>query len=358
MLKKTVIIVVVLFTFLISSPARSAPTSTESQIADINPYCWHRRDCYIIRRTFLTGNPTDAELEKGFVSDLSTAPCNGGTGDDQWGRCLPAGVTKTEISFGGKTEFANIGEFIILMYKYLVTIASIVAVVVIIIAGMQWVTSGGNSEAISSAKKRIGGAIIGLFIAYMSYFVLNTINPALVNLHLPQVWVVRPVALLSPPVVTLITMDKVEVAMTAIEAAMVSMEKEFVEKPTATLLATSLVLVSDADTKFKEAVKWWGYVFVESHNSALAAIQVAVKAGKSTEEATARGKAAHLAVRDKVMKDMLEVVYKAMKAVREAALLTTAESMNNARVLVVEARAAVEATKAQAVAEGWSKLAE
>ena len=82
------------------------------------------------------------------------------------------------------------------MYKYLVTIASIVAVVMIIVAGMQWVTSGGNSEAISSAKKRISGAIIGLFIAYMSYFVLNTINPALVNLRLPQVWLAKPIELM------------------------------------------------------------------------------------------------------------------------------------------------------------------
>lgn len=185
MLKKTAIIAVLFFTLLVSSPTRAA-LDASSNIPELNPFCWHPKDCQAAREKFGT-----AGNKSGFVSDASTAPCNGGSGDSQWGRCLPAGTTKTEISFGGKSEFSNIGEFLVVMYKYLLTIASIVAVVVIIIAGAQWTASGGNSEAISSAKKRIGGAVIGLFIAYMSYFVLNTINPAMVNLRLPQVWMVK-----------------------------------------------------------------------------------------------------------------------------------------------------------------------
>ncbi len=197
MFKKIVIITAALFALLTCAPV-SATVDASSQIPELNPFCWHRSDCRAVRKQFLIGSASDAELDQGFITDASVAPCIGGTkgGADEWGRCLPAGQTKTEISFGGQDKFSNIGEFILLMYKYLLTIASIVAVVVIIIAGAQWVTSGGNSEAISSAKKRIGGAVIGLFIAYMSYFVLNTINPALVNLRLPQVWLTKPVAMM------------------------------------------------------------------------------------------------------------------------------------------------------------------
>lgn len=194
MFKKIAIITAALFVLLTSAPANAA-VDASSNIPEFNSFCWHRSDCRAVRKQFFIGSVSEAELDKGFITDASVAPCRGGTGDAEWGRCLPAGQTKTEISFGGKSEFSNIGEFIVLMYKYLLTIASIVAVVMIIIAGAQWVTSGGNSEAISSAKKRIGGAVIGLFIAYMSYFVLNTINPALVNLRLPQVWLIKPVAL-------------------------------------------------------------------------------------------------------------------------------------------------------------------
>ncbi len=193
MLKKLTIITAILFTFLTSSPVFAVDAS--SQIPELNPFCWHRSDCQTTRKQFGGTGAGD----EGFIT-AGVDPCTGG-GDkgspEEWGRCLPAGTSKTEISFGGKSEFSNIGEFIVLMYKYLLTIASIVAVVMVIIAGAQWITSGGNSEAIGSAKKRIGGALIGLFIAYMSYFVLNTINPALVNLRLPQVWLVRPQALMT-----------------------------------------------------------------------------------------------------------------------------------------------------------------
>ncbi|HSR89310.1 MAG TPA: hypothetical protein VLK22_02820 [Candidatus Udaeobacter sp.] len=186
MLKKITISAIILFSFFISFSASAATTDPNSQLPELNPFCWHRKACETIRKQFGA-----ADNSSGFISDASAAPCTGGEGDDQWGKCLPAGTSKTEISFGGKSEFSNVGEFIVLMYKYLLSIASIVAVIVIVIAGAQWITSGGNSEAISSAKKRIGGAFIGLFIAYMSYFILNTINPALVNLRLPQVWLIR-----------------------------------------------------------------------------------------------------------------------------------------------------------------------
>ena len=186
MLKKLIISTILLFTFLISSPA-SAVDNT-SAIPETNPFCWRKSDCQKMRKQF-GGSGTGDE---GFVSNAEMAPCTGGDPKDPWGRCLAGGTTKTEISFGGKSEFNNVGDFIVVMYKYLLIIASIVAAVMILIAGVQWITSGGNSEAIGSAKKRIAGALVGLFIAYMSYFVLNTINPALVNLRLPQVWMVKP----------------------------------------------------------------------------------------------------------------------------------------------------------------------
>ncbi|TSC83952.1 MAG: Uncharacterized protein G01um101413_755 [Parcubacteria group bacterium Gr01-1014_13] len=190
MLKKLTIIIILFFTVLISSPVFAATDNT-SNIPETNPFCWHLEDCQKFRKQY-GGSGTG---EEGFVSNASVAPCQGGEGPLKWGRCLPAGTTKTEISFGGKSEFTNIGDFIVLMYKYMLTIASIVAAVMILIAGVQWITSGGNSEAIGSAKKRIAGALIGLFIGYMSYFVLNSINPALVNLRLPQVWMVKPISL-------------------------------------------------------------------------------------------------------------------------------------------------------------------
>lgn len=147
--------------------------------AAFNPLCWQKKECDETRAKFGGNDKTE-----GWVTG---DPCN----KEGWGRCLPVGKSATEISFGGKKEFANIGEFIKINYNLGLTIAGILAIIMIVVAGVQWTTSGGNSEMISGAKKRISGALTGLLIAYLSYAILNTVNPAMVNLRLPQIWMIR-----------------------------------------------------------------------------------------------------------------------------------------------------------------------
>ncbi len=157
-------------------------------IPEFNPLCWKEKDCCDVRAQVLGKKCEDLPVNdrnSGWVTGED--PCS----QDGWGKCLPAGKTVTKISFGGKTQFAHLGQFIQYIYRYAVTIAAIVAVIMVMLAGFQWVTSGGNSESITSAKKRIAGALMGLFLMYLSYFILNALNPALVNIRLPQVWMVR-----------------------------------------------------------------------------------------------------------------------------------------------------------------------
>lgn len=159
--------------------------AAENVVPEFNPLCWHEDECNKARGA-LKGQ-TVKKGDGGWVQE------KGGECDKAgWGKCLPTGKTTTMIAFGGKTQFTDVGDFLKTNYNLALSIISIVAVIMIIIAGIQWVSSGGNSEMITSAKKRISGAVIGMFIAFFSYIILNTINPALVNLRLPQVWMIRP----------------------------------------------------------------------------------------------------------------------------------------------------------------------
>lgn len=153
---------------------------------ELNPVCWREKDCQAARAKFSADSFGGGWLK-------GAEPCN----NPEWGKCLPTSQTKTTIAFGGKKIFTDIGEFLKYNYNLGLSIAGILAVIMIVVAGIQWVTSGGNSEMISSAKKRIGGAMVGLLIAYLSYTILNTVNPALVNLRLPQVYMIRPVNMIS-----------------------------------------------------------------------------------------------------------------------------------------------------------------
>lgn len=172
--------------FLISPASAATPV-----ISEFNPICWTQAQCDDARGKIL--NKTVAQLKaegnNGWVSGQPDCP------GAKWGKCLPAGIVDTQVAFAGRRRFLHLGDFILTMYRYTMGIAGIVAAMVLVRAGFIWTTSGGNSEAITSAKKQIGGAIIGVLIAYLSYVVLNTINPALVNLRLPQVWMIRPQSL-------------------------------------------------------------------------------------------------------------------------------------------------------------------
>lgn len=118
---------------------------------------------------------------------------------DKVGFCSAAGYAKTEIEFGaGNNQFANFGKFIEWFYQYAIIVASILAIFMIIFSGFQWATSGGSPEKITEARKKIGGAMMGLFLAVLAYFILNIVNPYLVHLRLPQVWRINTSGLTPP----------------------------------------------------------------------------------------------------------------------------------------------------------------
>ncbi len=83
---------------------------------------------------------------------------------------------------GKETEVktTNIGNYINTMIKTIIGLSAALAVVMIILAGIQWM---GNESVFgkTEAKGKIGAAILGLVIALGSYAILNTINPDLLG---------------------------------------------------------------------------------------------------------------------------------------------------------------------------------
>jgi len=71
-----------------------------------------------------------------------------------------------------------------LVIRGLLAIVVIIFFILLIIAGFRWMTAGGNEEAVTSAKKNLKNAIIGLLIVVFAYaittLVFNIIlgNPA------------------------------------------------------------------------------------------------------------------------------------------------------------------------------------
>jgi len=100
---------------------------------------------------------------------------NACTGD---GFCL-------NVPIGNVYEVSGLEEYIQIWYTFVAGVAGILAAVIIMWGGFKWLTSRGNSAAITDAKDRIWSAIIGLVLVFLAYTLLNLINPKLVNLYLP-----------------------------------------------------------------------------------------------------------------------------------------------------------------------------
>ncbi len=80
-----------------------------------------------------------------------------------------------------------IGEYVRAIYKYAIGIVGILAAVVLMFGGILWLTAGGSTERVSSAKAWIGASLTGLILALCSYMILATINPALVDFRITPV---------------------------------------------------------------------------------------------------------------------------------------------------------------------------
>ena len=88
--------------------------------------------------------------------------------------------------FGGiKPETTGIP--IISYAKYLfsasISLIGVIAFIVLILAGIRYLTSSGNPEAKKAARKQILSAVFGIAILLLSYLILTTINPELIVLR-------------------------------------------------------------------------------------------------------------------------------------------------------------------------------
>jgi len=77
-------------------------------------------------------------------------------------------------------------EYFKYIFNFLVGVSGIIALFVLINAGMNYITSAGNPEAINDSKSKIAAALLGILILFGSYLILTTINPDLIVFHLPR----------------------------------------------------------------------------------------------------------------------------------------------------------------------------
>ena len=81
-------------------------------------------------------------------------------------RVLAQGSIKIEPP---KQGFATIGNAISNLFNIALVIAILIVLVMLIIGAYEWITSGGDKEAVGKARNRIINALIGLVILAVAF---------------------------------------------------------------------------------------------------------------------------------------------------------------------------------------------
>ncbi|MDD3386695.1 MAG: pilin [Candidatus Pacebacteria bacterium] len=82
------------------------------------------------------------------------------------------------------SETTTSAEYIAYAFSLLVAIGSFIAVVMVVIAAIEWMTSSGNPSKIESSKGKIKNAILGVGVLLGSYVILSTINPEITTVEI------------------------------------------------------------------------------------------------------------------------------------------------------------------------------
>lgn len=102
----------------------------------------------------------------------------------------PGQTLDKRAEYFAEGKVVDLAQYLGIVYNFLISIAGLVASVMMIVGGFQYLTSGGDAGKIGAAKTRITNALMGLLLVLGAYTILKTINPALVVLKLPSVQVV------------------------------------------------------------------------------------------------------------------------------------------------------------------------
>lgn len=96
------------------------------------------------------------------------------------------------VSIPGIGIPTSFSSYLIGLYKFALSVVGIFALIMIMYAGIRYMTSAGNPAAMGDAKDAIYNAILGLALALLSWLIITTINPELTMIKKPLMGYTNP----------------------------------------------------------------------------------------------------------------------------------------------------------------------
>lgn len=108
-----------------------------------------------------------------FVSAQSDLADSGDTGGaNWWSKAQQGGLEQVGQAYG-TSQPKDARMIVVDIIKIVLGFLGLISVVLILYAGFKWMTSGGNEETVSGAKKMLIAGVIGLVIILSAYIIAN-----------------------------------------------------------------------------------------------------------------------------------------------------------------------------------------
>ena len=135
----------------------------------------------------------DCAKVKGKLSATQPPECPTGMKN-----CFPgsqAVKAKLNVKIGAMETVEDLGTYVSVAYSWMLGAVAVIAVIFIMIGGLEWVLSAGGATSVTKAKDRIKNGIIGLLLLISVSLILQTVNPELLKLQVPGLSLLRQVIL-------------------------------------------------------------------------------------------------------------------------------------------------------------------
>lgn len=83
---------------------------------------------------------------------------------------LPSGIPT-----GGLFDDAGGFSILQVLFQFIFIFAVVIAIIMVLFAGIQWVVAGGDKSKIENARNRLVYALVGLVIVVLAFFIVRTV---------------------------------------------------------------------------------------------------------------------------------------------------------------------------------------
>ena len=97
------------------------------------------------------------------------------------GTALALSATPAFAAIESPLKWDNICDAIGGVTTFIIGIAGAIALVLLIVGGIQYMSSGGDKIAVEASRGRITAAVVGLLIVFGAYLIINVIGGAVVE---------------------------------------------------------------------------------------------------------------------------------------------------------------------------------